>query len=56
MPIVNELPILNPDELHAVEQIVGRKLTNEEAQLLLREATIIGAFDRWMEQGRGPLR
>ena len=48
----NTLPLLHPEEHAAVEKIVGRKLSNDEAQMLLREATIAGAFDRWMEGKR----
>jgi hypothetical protein len=44
------LPILHPEEHAAVEQIAGRKLSNDEAQILLREATIAGAFERWIEE------
>jgi hypothetical protein len=46
------LPLLHPEEHAAIEKIAGKPLTNDEAQILLRDATIAGAFERWMEGKR----
>jgi hypothetical protein len=41
------LPELNPAEHAFVEKYMGMKLTNEEAQLALRSATLEAAFEHW---------
>jgi hypothetical protein len=42
-----ELPTLNPEEHAFVEKYMGMRLTNEEAQLALRSATLEAAFEHW---------
>ena len=48
-----ELPMLAPGEHAMLERYVGRPLSNEEAQILLREVTIIAAFNAWIS-GKAP--
>lgn len=48
----HDLPPLAPEEHHWIEERVGRKLSNTEAQLALRDAKLTGAFNVWAE-GRG---
>lgn len=40
-----EFPALNPQELEELSREVGRKLTNEEAQKILKERRSIGGSD-----------
>jgi hypothetical protein len=40
-----ESPALHPDEHAWIEQLVGRALTNEEAQALLREAKLTASWE-----------
>ena len=51
--IAEDLPKLDPEEHRFVEQLMGRTLTNEEAQILLYTATLKAAFETWL-QGRKP--
>lgn len=45
----HDLPALAPEEHAWIEEHVGRTLTNEQAQLALREAKLTGAFNVWAE-------
>lgn len=49
----HDLPMLDAAEHRWIEERVGRTLSNEEAQLALREAKLTGAFNVWAE-GRKP--
>lgn len=48
----DDMPVLNPEEHAFVERAVGRTLTNEEAQIALRAATLYAAFEHWLNTGR----
>jgi hypothetical protein len=43
-------PPLHPDEKTMLEDYAGKKLTEEEAHRMLRDAKIEGAFNRWLEE------
>jgi hypothetical protein len=47
---LDDWPHLNPDEHSMLERYAGRKLTDREAHLILRDAKIEGAFNRWLEE------
>jgi hypothetical protein len=40
-------PPLNPEEHRWIEEKLGRKLTNAQAQEALRDATLLAAFGMW---------
>lgn len=46
----HDLPTLALEEHAWIEERVGRRMTNEEAQLALREAKLTGAFNVWAEE------
>jgi hypothetical protein len=46
------VPLLNPKELAWIESKVGRKLTNEEAQEIIRQGTIDAAINYWSSPDR----
>jgi hypothetical protein len=43
----NTLPTLNLSELEWAEKLLGRKLTNDEAQELIHKATLEAASEFW---------
>ena len=45
----NTLPELHPEELAWIEKLAGRKLSNDEAQELIREKHIWDAWMNWVE-------
>jgi hypothetical protein len=49
IPYVDDMPTLHPDELRWVERMVGRTLTNDEAQMELRAASIDAAVRYWAD-------
>ena len=44
------LPLLHPDEHRMLERFLERHLTNDEAQIILHDATLAAAFNRWLEE------
>jgi hypothetical protein len=44
-----DLPLLHPAEHAWVERMVGRKLTNEEAQDAIRGASIAASLNYWVD-------
>jgi hypothetical protein len=50
---VENLPLLTLDEKSWVEKLVGRPLSNDEAQELIHNATLEAAFERWMLSRKG---
>lgn len=48
------LPQLDPREHAEIERLAGRRLSNDEAQALLHEATIFAAFEFWLQNGAPP--
>ena len=46
------MPMLDPAEHAIIETAVGRELTNTEAQLALKDATLFAAFEHWLKTGR----
>lgn len=44
-----ELPLLNVEEHAFIEKMAGRTLTNTEAQILLRAASLEAAFNTWVD-------
>jgi hypothetical protein len=49
IPFAEETPTLDPREHEWIEKLVGRKLSNEEAQWELRAATVDAAVRYWAE-------
>jgi hypothetical protein len=46
---MSTLPLLHPKELAELSNLARRSLTNDEAQLLLREVTIFNAWEHWID-------
>lgn len=46
----NETPLLNAQEHAELEHFIGRKLTNDQAQMLLKDAILEAAFNVWAER------
>ena len=47
---MDSLPLLHLEERAWVEKIVGRKLSDQEAQILLRQARVAASVNRWLEE------
>lgn len=46
----NEYPTLHPDELAELQKMIGMPITNDEAQIFLREKAIWDAWQNWLER------
>lgn len=49
-PCDEPLPALAPAEIAWVETYIGHKLTSDEAQLLLQDASLVAAFNVWLQE------
>jgi hypothetical protein len=45
-------PLLAPEEHAWIEEITGKKLSNEEAQMLIREATLNASWEAIYDKRR----
>jgi len=46
---LEDLPIMDPQEHAWLEFMVGRKLDNQEAQLLMHDVSMFAAYSHWID-------